>query len=683
LFRLGAFLFLGKEYKKAMKKLSLYLCTVLVLWAQPAAADITYESDLVVVTATRIAQHNYSIASNLEVITSEEIAASTARTVPDVLREALGIHVFDQSTNKTAVLDIRGMGDSAARNVLVLVNDRKLNNVDISGPDLIQVPIDSIERIEVIRGAGSVLYGDNAIGGVVNIITKEGEGDLSGKAGVEFGSYDARAASLEVSGQEKRLSYFIFGGYDDERGFRQNSDVLKQDTTGRFGYDVTDNTSVDIAFGWHKDRYGLPGGISRDEIAAFNRRQSMEPNNFATTKDKFIDLTFDFTPWPEDGYIGNFVLDFSYRDRDVFDTFFGSETNRETNTYGVAGKYIFDHELFGQEMNFVTGVDYYDHENDIKGSGTNAVDLTISKEEWGVYTFAQYEALEDVFVNAGTRFHQAHYAFSQRDVAVDEKQRPSESVNLFGMKWEYNERSNAHFNVQQTFRFLATDEWYSSSNFPDFGITPNLNTSLKQQTGIQYEVGAKHNFDDKVIAYVTPYWIDNKNEIFFDPANFINSNYDKTRRVGVEFGQQTDIEKFFEVEFLDKLGFFSNYTYQVPKFNGGTNDKKFIPLTPRHQASAGLVTRFWGFYNASLIGRYVGSRFAINDTGNTTSPSKPYAVLDAKVSYERDQLEVFLALNNILDNQYSPYVVKSAFSNAKDLYPAPEFNMTLGVNVKF
>ena len=183
--------------------------------------------------------------------------------------------------------------------------------------------------------------------------------------------------------------------------------------------------------------------------------------------------------------------------------------------------------------------------------------------------------------------------------------------------------ANAHFSVQQTFRFLATDEWYSSSNFPAFGITPNLNTNLEQQTGIQYEVGVKHNYKDKSLIHVTPYWMDLKDEIFFDPVNFVNSNYDKTRRVGVEVGQQTDIQKFVEVDFLDKLEFFTNYTYQQPTFRKGANNKKDIPIVPRHQASAGLITQFFKHYNASLIGRYVGSRFAINDTLTPPHPLSP------------------------------------------------------------
>ena len=90
----------------------------------------------IVVTASRMAQYDYKVAGNITVIDRKAIEASNAQNIPDLLKQGLGIHVVDNSTNKTSVLDIRGFGDTASRNVLVLVNDRILNTVDISAPDL-------------------------------------------------------------------------------------------------------------------------------------------------------------------------------------------------------------------------------------------------------------------------------------------------------------------------------------------------------------------------------------------------------------------------------------------------------------------------------------------------------------------------------------------------------------------
>ena len=661
-----------------MNKLFICLFAMFAIMGKDVYAAAVMELAPIIVTTSRMAQHDYKIAGNVTIIDRAQIQASHAQNVPDILRQALGTFIYDQNTAKTSTLDIRGFGDTASRNVLVLVNERKINAVDISGPDLLQIPVEAIERIEIIRGAGSVLYGDNAVGGVVNIITKQGKGDLSGRVGGFYGSYDAQGTDTEVSGEWKNVSYFLYSKYADDRGYRQNSDVLTKDFNGRLGYKLSEKMSAGLDFGWHEDSYDLPGGLTRDEIEATSRRDSTNPADVADTEDRFMKLSFDVTPWPEDIYLGRFVVDLHARKRDVFDSFSGYDTDRNIRTLGVAPKYIFDHTIFDREVNFVTGIDYYDTENNIIGSGSNTDELTISKEEFGVYGFAELEVLPKLFANGGTRFHKADYAFSQRNVVVDEKKHPDEWVSMGGVKYEYGRGSTIHVNAQQTFRFLATDEWYSSFS--------GLNTNLEQQTGIQYEAGIKHNFDDVALVSVTPYWMVIDNEIFFDPTNGFfgsNSNYDKTYRQGVEVGGKLDINHFLEWACLDKFEFFTNYTYQNPQFGEGVNDGKDIPMTPHQQATAGITSKFMKYYNMSLIGKYTGSRFAINDTLNVTSPAKPYYVMDLRLAYERDLIEIYLNVNNILNEQYSSYVVKSTTSTVKDEFPAPETNFTAGVNLKF
>ena len=106
-------------------------------------------------------------------------------------------------------------------------------------------------------------------------------------------------------------------------------------------------------------------------------------------------------------------------------------------------------------------------------------------------------------------------------------------------------------------------------------------------------------------------------------------------------------------------------------------------MAPQHQANVGLSTEFLKNFSASLTGKYVGSAFAINDTLNTTPPIKPYWTLDTKIAYETKNLEIFTIFNNILDEQYYSFVVKSVSSTAKDHFPAPGRNFLSGVKLKF
>jgi len=667
-----------------MKQIIFSLIGVLIIVPSVRANDSLTLGELgrIVVSASRMAQHDYKIASNVSVIDAETIQEFNARTVNDVLTQQMGISVYNSGTPKTANVDIRGFGDTAGRNVLVLVNDRKVNSIDISGPDLLQIPVGAVERIEVIRGAGSVLYGDNAVGGVVNIITKEGKGDLSGKTGVTLGSYDSVAGDMEVSGEWKGFNYYHYSKYSDFGGYRSNSDVLAKDFLTRLGYRLSDKLKVSLNTSWHEDDYGLPGGLNDTELKDLGRRGSADEEDFASTKDRFVQLTLDVSPWPENLEWGRFVLDTSYRNRDTYAMFSAYDfgTKREIDSLGLLGKYAFDQKIFGRNFNLVTGVDYYDVDNDIWGSGSNSDDLTITKRELGFYLFSEAETLDDFYINAGTRRQRADYIFDQRSgVANYDKERAEEWVHMVGSRYDYARGSNVFFNVQQTFRFLATDEWYSTWT--------GLDTDLKQQTGIQYEFGAKHNLNDITTISLTPYWLSLRDEIFFDPTAGggwgANNNYGKTRRIGIEVGQETDLLKLVDSDLFSNLKITTTYTYQEPEFISGNSDNKRIPLAPEHQASLGLQMEIWDQYLASLTGRYMGSRYAINDTLNETPRLKPCTVFDLKLSYAPDPFEVFVEINNIFNEKYFSYATKSTSSPAKDYFPAPERNVRFGMYIRF
>ncbi len=660
-----------------MKKIGIYLFLGMLTLAaiKPVFSQPTIELDKIFVTVSRMVQYENKLAGNITIIGQEDIAASNAQTIPELLEEAEGVHVVNFSTSKTATVDLRGFGDAASRNVLVLINDRILNTVDISSPDLLQIPLSAVERIEIIRGAGSVLYGDRAVGGVVNIITKKGQGLLKGRIGTHYGSYDHRGIDMEVSGSKNKLSYFFYSNYDDDHGYRENSDVLRKDFDTRLGYEVGEKLSVDADYSFHEDHYGLPGGLSGTNLSNLGPRASTTRDDFAASRDNNLKLGFSLTPDLEDIYVGNLVLDLYLRDRDVFDSFAPNfNTSRGIRTTGATGKYIYDHEVFGKEVHFVSGLDFYDTENDIFGSGSNTDDLTITKTDLGLYSFGEYEAITDVFVNGGVRYYKAEYTFSQRNgVAVDEKQKPDDLVYVGGLKYEYGPGSNVHASVQKTFRFPATDEWYSS-------FSGTLNTDLQEQKGIQYEVGVKQNVFDITELNITPYLLLNEHEIFFDPSTFSNSNYDKTRRAGVEVGQETDLLKLLRIDFLDKLSLATNYTFQKPEFVGGPNDGKIIPAVPKQLVNARLLTHCLKHYDFSISGSYVGSQFATNDVSNTGAKNEPYFTLDTKIGYRLTNFEIYGEVNNVFDQSYSTILIGTG---PQLFYPAPGRNFNVGMNIKF
>ncbi|MBU1007285.1 MAG: hypothetical protein KKH08_06840, partial [Candidatus Omnitrophica bacterium] len=537
--------------------------------------------------------------------------------------------------------------------------------------------------IEIIRGAASVLYGDNAVGGVVNIITKKGRGALSGSAGVKYGSYGMYQENAEISGQQDKISYYLYSKYSNTDGYRSNSDLQAKDCNARIGYDVSDGISLGLTAAWHEDDYGLPGGLDdQGELDQYGRRGSPDEKDFASTKDRYVKLSMDIKPWFDVTDSASFNVDLFYRNRDSYSWFnyggWPSATKYAIDTKGATGKYIYNGAIADDELNFVLGVDYYDTENIIKGSENNTDDLTISKEELGFYGYSEYEMFPNTFINSGARYQKAEYVFDQRQSSVRrETKEPTESVLLGGVRYEYAERSNLHFSVQESFRFLATDEWYSTWS--------GLNTSLRQQSGVQYQAGIAHSFDDGLTFSLTPYWINIKDEIYVNPypSPGQNENYDKTMRKGVECELKSDLSNLIDFTYVDMLGVSVNYTYQQAKFKDGDYSDNDIPMAPRHQAGINLNAGLFKNYILSLSGRYTGERYAINDTRNETPKVKDYFVADAKMSYRKDSFEFYAGVNNIFSEEYSAYVAKSSSSDKKDYYPAPERNFEIGMSYKF
>lgn len=671
-----------------MKKLILII--TLTLLTRPAAAELLFEHDTVVVTADRYDRDASRRGSDVSVINQEQIAASGARTVPEILEQVPGVFVYDNSTARTSTVDIRGFGDAAGRNTLVLVDGRRLNVIDSGVADLVQIPVSGIERIEVKRGSGSVLYGDNAPGGVVNIITKKGEEGIHGTASAYYGSYDSFGQDFQVGGAQDGLSFFFNAHHFDKRGYRQQSDEFYKHFNGRLDFEPNEAIKAGIQYGFHEDSYELPGGLNETELEFYGRRgvASSEYGNIADTEDQYIKAYLEIDPFAlGDDYYGLVVLDGTWRDRELFDTFnaFNLDTEREVETETFTVKYLYDSELFGREVDAQIGFDKSRSSSFINSTSPFGDErLTISKDEYGIFASLDVELLDRFYVTAGHRYHEAEFTFDQRLPGPSfTRQEPDVSVTSAGVRYEYAEGSNVFFEFEQSFRFLTPNEWYSS-------FSQTLNTDLDQQKGDLFQAGIRHNVDDVVLVSVTPYWFETEKEIFFDPTiGFFgaNSNYDEIRRVGVELGARLDLLGILGSrdvpEQLDRLEYFVNYTYQNPEFTDGSFDGNTVPWVPEHQANMGLTAKLFDHYRVSLIGRFVGSRYAINDQPNTLPKAKSYVVTDLKVAYERENMEVFAAVNNLFDRKYNTYEATNSSQSVRDVFPAAEKNFLAGVVLKF
>lgn len=631
--------------------------------------------DRIVVTASRSEEKMKTATKFTTIIDQEDIRQSNAQTIPDILRGAAGLEVRDfTGSGKTVNIDMRGFGETGPSNMLVLVDGRRVNAVDLSNTDWSQIPLSDVEEIEIVRGAGSVLYGDNASGGVVNIITKKGKGRPSATLTARGGSYETVSTTLEAQGAtlNNKNTGYIFGEYYNTDGYRKNSFLRREDFAFKGSHDFNPVLSSQVSFGYHKDKYGLPGALSETQISTLGRRATTKPDDVANTEDYYADWA-----WKADFKTrGKFLANMSFRNRDGDADYFSSSwiNNNSIKTFGLTPHYILETPVAGMTNTLNLGLDLYLSEDNIMDGMMGAANdnIRISKFSQGLYFLDKIQATERLLIKGGFRHETAQYRFHQI-TQVDLKEKSDLSTDVFeaGMVYLLTDSTSLYCDYSRSFRFPLVDEFFTSNTW-GFG---GLNTALSPQKGKDIEAGIRQQFGEKVSASINYFRHDIRDEIYFNPLTFVNANYDRTIHQGVETEAGYSLTEAFKI--------FANYSYTLSQFGKGSFKDNEIPGVPRQKASGGLRWQPQEDLNLNLLVNYVGSMFLISDLSNAYPKMDGYITVDVNASKKWKNLEVFAGINNIFDAEYSEYGVISVFSGTRNFYPVPGRRVLAGMKYYF
>jgi iron complex outermembrane receptor protein len=311
--------------------------TPLVTPLAAAAQDAPVALPDILVTASRLGAG--VTGSSTTVITAEDIARAPDATVQDLLGRVPGIQTWSTGggiNGAGTVVDMRGFGATAASNTLVLINGRRLTDIDLAGVDFSSIPRQSIERIEITRGnSGAVLYGDGAVGGVINIITKNGVGSpATGRIEGGFGSFQQREGTVSAAASNGTFATSVYGTAIDSNGYRVNNALRQRDAVGDIRYTGSDGTAY-LNVSGDDQHLGLPGPrrvtLTSSELAT-DPTGATTPTAFADKKG--ANLTLGVTRAVAKDF--EIVLDGGVRNKkqDAFSTLFGFTTSdaRELKT---------------------------------------------------------------------------------------------------------------------------------------------------------------------------------------------------------------------------------------------------------------------------------------------------------------------------------------------------------------
>lgn len=634
------------------------------------------------------------VGASTSVITAQDIARSPAQSVQEIIAQTPGVQLTSLYGGVNGVgttVDLRGFGAFATANSLVLINGRRLNDIDMAGVDLSTIPRDSIERIEITRGnSGAVLYGDNAIGGVINIVTKTGAGGppvaLRAEAGV--GSFNQRLASVSSAVNSGPWSASFYGNGFKSDGYRVNNALDQRNGIGNITYSTPDLTAF-LTLSGDDQKLGLPGGRFVDPSIGLNqletdRRGTNTPFDYANKQGANATAGFTKSLWNG----ADLIVDGGVREKQQQAGFFGptpfpsfssSYVDTTLQTWSLTPRLSVKNTIFDIPSNILTGIDYYDatfHSNRSAFKGFAPIHVyDLSQQTLAGYwqqtigllpttDFSYGARVQNTGLTARDRFDpNAPGAFDTQALPLDSSE--TQYALHLGLEHRLNDVFSLFGRAARAFRTPDVDERVASGPAFDAFFNPIPgNFTLKTQTSHDIEGG----FRIKAGIFQMQssiYNMDLVNEIHFDPVNFFNYNLDPTRRYGSETTASLRVS--------DSVLLRGAFSYTRAVFREGPFAGNDVPLVSPYTANAGVTWNVWQRYlmlDATV--RYWSSRHMDNDQANTRPLIPANATFDFKLSGEYQRFFWSLSVNNVLNALYYDYAIASAFSEGRfSAYPLP------------
>lgn len=676
-----------------------------LLFSTPPYAQ---QDEVLTVTAARFADDTRKLPANVTVLSAEDIARSAARTVPDLLSEQVGITLKDLNGNNASLtsIDLRGFGVTGGQNTLILLDGRRITDIDLSSVQWSSVPLSSIERIEILRGTGSVLYGDGASAGVINIVTRSPlQPGVHAEMFGRIGSYNTLESQFTGSVASERFGFnaSVYGFSSD--GYRANNRNEQTNYSANMRWAGT-NTTIDLRLGTDRQDMRLPGArriqpsIGLDEIAT-DRRGAQTPLDYASRDGARAGLTLAHRIGETELSVG---LD--YRDKDQRSYFdqggFPIYRADELNVASLTPRARIPFRLGSTAHRLTLGMDLYRWRYDRRASNLpENVAQPINRVRVAQDTSAFYlqDAIEltsatslvlgwrgeRIKVSASDAADPTAPGFFFNTAAPQAAANQRQNAWEIGLKHAFNANWSAFARAARTYRFVNVDEIYENDAF--FSAQFQV---LRPQHAVTHEAGAEWR-GGPVRVRSAFFRTDVTDEIHLDPftTGVGNTNLPPSRRQGIELETSWQPVRAVRVT--------AGYAYTDARFREGvlpgnsfaigTNlpiGGRKVPLVPEHKLNMGFAwdvatkTRVSG----SLV--YVSSQYLDNDEPNTLGTKIPaYSVLDLKATHDFGRVRMGLTVNNLLDEKYYNYAVRSAFTPDRyAVYPLPGRTISLSAEIK-
>lgn len=571
------------------------------LQAQRSLKD-TVAIDEVVVTGTPVRINRENVPMSVSVVTGAQINESNESAilpilsgrVPGLFVTERGVTGFGVANGAAGQITIRGVGGSPTTGVLMLI-DGHPQFMGIMGHPLPDSYVASdIERVEVIRGPGSILYGSNALGGVINLITKtQNEDGLKANARLMYGEHNTQKYMLSGGYKKDKFSFFISGNHDQTDGHRPNSDFNIDNGYTKIGYELSDKIKLGADFSIAKYKATDPG-----------------PDTLNAKKGETIDIKRGYGSFFADNDFGkvsgSLKVFYNFGEHNITDGFHSTDHNYGLNFYQSL-KLIPDNTI-------TLGLDYMNFgglAENLKAMGGRGIvfaDTTVF--ELGAYGFVQQTIAKKLTLNAGIRLqHNEVYG--------------NEWIPSAGLAYAADETTTLKAAFSKGFRSPTIRELFL------WGPNPKL----QPETVFSYEASILKSFyDRKLNVELTGFILTGDNLIVTVPMKGL-LNAGEVSNKGIEFSADVNPTR--------KLNFHATYSY--------INMKKPVYATPEHQLF--ISGRYqWKSTTFMLNVQQVAN---LDTDASAATHLEDYTLVGAKVSQKIwRHADIFVSGENLLDQTY-------------------------------
>jgi iron complex outermembrane receptor protein len=635
-----------------MKKTTITGLIGLLFTSPLLASETPIDADKVIVAASRVHEDIQNIPANIQVISRDEIRELNPNSIPQILSQLGGLVTRGTSLgqfNLGTTVDMGGYGEAANSNSLILINGQRISPIDSSTTAWEMIPIESIDRIEIIKGGAGVQYGNRAVGGAINIVTNESTQNIN-RVSAGYGSFNTQTLNALLQNKLNETLIKVSANTEHTNGWRQNSAATAYATNARLTQFFGENSVYLDVSGSHNYSQA-PGGVvglvgqGNNQAAKFNNIGSFfEGENYGATLGNSIRLNSNAIIEADLAYK---KANLTYEEPVTPGN--NSSYNRWSLTFSPRVKIDFNN--LG---NLVMGYDFsHAYGADRKLSNATLIDNSL----YGMY---RLPLTNDIELATGYR-HQVESVTAHdgdaTNLSPDASKTNSADAWDIGLNYKFSQNEKIYVKYNQSFRFANIDEfWGLDSNyqrvFNGAVLTP--------QNDRTYQVGGDLLLGTTKIT-TSLFHTNTSHHIRYQVWDGININDPYLiKRNGAYLSTSSPIN--------DKFAIYTNANLQEVFYANGPNQGQSVPLAPHLTLNARLNYKVNENWSIGSVVSHVGSQYyngaqdyfnnrnnSWNNISNPFNKIPSYTVADVYLNYKADRWDARVTIKNIANSRYATY----------------------------